>query len=417
MNMHRVSLKTDEENLESSDYTLTNIQSRHPPDGSENPTVSGSDSWKRKSKEEENANYTTTLSSNLLATPSNEGSSLLSPRILTEYIPTQSTPLIFEDIGLDVGTLESILQLPPSIALRFATKAEESTTRSVNILVFGKRGSGKTTLINSLLGQQLGHTDAFRVGTNSIEQVLDKLKATDTSICFIDTPGIDDNSSSFVILDNIVDYIRNRPIHAILYVERLSDSRLSSFSLKVIENITKKLGSRIWRKVIIVFTFGYIFPPIEYSFEEFVRTRATSLRRMIRDAIDDQELQLPVALSETSKLCPTNDQGLKILPDGIAWFPALMDILCRRILYGVPLTYSATEQVSWNQTLSKERWLIISAAVLGGFISRTLFASQNNVDNSSQQGKSYQVKRKYNNKNHTGTAMDQKSPFWWLFKS
>ncbi|GJD12097.1 Translocase of chloroplast 90, chloroplastic [Galdieria sulphuraria] len=387
MNMHRVSLKTDEENLESSDYTLTNIQSRHPPDGSENPTVSGSDSWKRKSKEEENANYTTTLSSNLLATPSNEGSSLLSPRILTEYIPTQSTPLIFEDIGLDVGTLESILQLPPSIALRFATKAEESTTRSVNILVFGKRGSGKTTLINSLLGQQLGHTDAFRTQAY--------VSLTHLELMIIHQ----------VLLYWIILWIIFEIVPYTLYF-MLKGFQTPDFGL---QNLEKSHHC--------FFTFGYIFPPIEYSFEEFVRTRATSLRRMIRDAIDDQELQLPVALSETSKLCPTNDQGLKILPDGIAWFPALMDILCRRILYGVPLTYSATEQVSWNQTLSKERWLIISAAVLGGFISRTLFASQNNVDNSSQQGKSYQVKRKYNNKNHTGTAMDQKSPFWWLFKS
>jgi len=59
-------------------------------------------------------------------------------------------------------------------------------------------------------------------------------------------------------------------------------------------------------------------------------------------------------------------------------------MICRRILYGVPYSYPATEQgislyyisivcsvvivysVSWNQTLTKERWLIIGAAILGG---------------------------------------------------
>jgi Flp pilus assembly CpaF family ATPase len=61
--------------------------------------------------------------------------------------------LIFEDIGLDVAAFESFSQLPPSAALRLATKAEESTTRSINVLVVGKKGTGKTTLINYLLGQ------------------------------------------------------------------------------------------------------------------------------------------------------------------------------------------------------------------------------------------------------------------------
>ncbi|GJQ10726.1 hypothetical protein GpartN1_g2517.t1 [Galdieria partita] len=417
MNMQEASKKENEGNLDGSGSGLTNIEKRRFLDGLENPTRSESDSRKGELREENNADYSVKLASNLFATSSQEGSSLLSPKLLAEYIPTQSTPLIFEDVGLDVEAFESFSQLPTPAALRLAAKAEESSTRSVNILVIGKKGSGKTTLINSLLGQQLGsHTDAFRVGTSSIEQVLVKLQATDTSICFIDTPGFDDIVSSFPSLDNIMDYIRNRPIHAVLYVERLMDSRFTPFSWKLAETLTKKLGSKIWRKVIIVFTCGYVFPPIEYSYEEFVKTRAMSLRHIIRDAIDDQELQLPVAISETSKLCPTNAQGLRLLPDGTAWFPALVDIICRRILYGVPYTYSVTEQASWNQTLTKERWLIIGAAILGGLISRTLFASQNDIASSSQRGESFQGKRKYNSKYNIGTSSDKKSPSWWPFK-
>jgi Ni2+-binding GTPase involved in maturation of urease and hydrogenase len=379
----------------------------------ENPTTSIRDSSKGEAKEYDTTNNTTKLSSSFFATPSQEGSNLFSPKLMTEYIPTQSSPLIFEDIGLDVAAFESFSQLPPSAALRLATKAEESTTRSINVLVLGKKGTGKTTLINYLLGQQLGHTDAFQIGTTSVQQVFDKLKATDTSICFIDTPGVDDDSS----LENVMEFIRNRPIHAVLFVERLGDSRVSPFSIKLIETVTRKLGPKIWRKVIIVFTCGYVFPPVEYTYEEFIRMRATSIRRMIRSVLDDHELHLPVAVSETSKLCPTNDQGLKILPDGTAWFPALVDMICRRILYGVPYSYPATEQVSWNQTLTKERWLIIGAAILGGFVSRTLFATHDNSQ-PRQGDKALPNRRKQSNHRSktSGNATEQKSPFWWPFK-
>jgi hypothetical protein len=198
---------------------------------------------------------------------------------------------------------------------------------------------------------------------------------------------------------------------------RLGDSRVSPFSIKLIETVTRKLGPKIWRKVIIVFTCGYVFPPVEYTYEEFIRMRATSIRRMIRSVLDDHELHLPVAVSETSKLCPTNDQGLKILPDGTAWFPALVDMICRRILYGVPYSYPATEQVSWNQTLTKERWLIIGAAILGGFVSRTLFATHDNSQ-PRQGDKALPNRRKQSNHRSktSGNATEQKSPFWWPFK-
>jgi hypothetical protein len=110
-------------------------------------------------------------------------------------------------------------------------------------------------------------------------------------------------------------------------------------------------------------------------------------------------------------------------------------MICRRILYGVPYSYPATEQgislyyisivcsvvivysVSWNQTLTKERWLIIGAAILGGFVSRTLFATHDNSQ-PRQGDKALPNRRKQSNHRSktSGNATEQKSPFWWPFK-
>jgi hypothetical protein len=68
--------------------------------------------------------------------------------------------------------------------------ARQAEISNLHVVVFGTVSSGKTSLINALLGRQVGATEAVMGTTRHGENHTYELKAVDAAVYLTDTPGL-----------------------------------------------------------------------------------------------------------------------------------------------------------------------------------------------------------------------------------
>ena len=130
--------------------------------------------------------------------------------------------------------------------------------RKMILAIIGRSGTGKTTLINNMLGVKCtcehvgagGATTATHSHGNDIEGA---------QIEMFDTPGLGmpDRDEKLVFVD--LQKITEKKADALLYcLSILPSSKLDDVELKTIKLLTRTFGKSIWKKIIIVFTFANV---------------------------------------------------------------------------------------------------------------------------------------------------------------
>ena len=133
-----------------------------------------------------------------------------------------------------------------------------SNKPEVRLMVIGKTGTGKSTLLNGVLGAQL-----FEEGEDFEPQTLQleckKVTKAGVDIVAFDTPGLQDDSG------NEEQYLTEMKakctdVHLILYcvsmLETRSDLEKRNSAIKL---ITKALGANIWKNAVLMLTFANVF--------------------------------------------------------------------------------------------------------------------------------------------------------------
>jgi GTPase SAR1 family protein len=257
---------------------------------------------------------------------------------------------------------------------------------SLNILVLGKGAVGKSSTVNSVVGERVATVTPFQ-GEIMRPEVVFRQKAGFTLSIF-DTPAIEDGGSvNEDLLKGMRGFLLEKPIDALLYVDRLDTYRVDELDREVMASITKVFGARLWKDTVLVLTHSQCLPPEGTTNTEFAARRSANLVAAIKQAAKKGGVTLndvPVALVENSSRCHLNSDGEKVVFDGTVWLPALVSkIVDVALREDKEEPYMVTEDmvvpVDGN---SKFRWLILPLLFLQvkfvyGFFARKLHEEQN----------------------------------------
>ncbi|KAK9983769.1 hypothetical protein SO802_033294 [Lithocarpus litseifolius] len=241
--------------------------------------------------------------------------------------------------GRQTGQLFS-LETAKRTALLLEAEGKDDLDFSLNILVLGKSGVGKSATINSIFGEEKTLTDAFGPATTTVNEIVGMVDGV--KIRVFDTPGL--KSSALEqginrrILSSVNKLTKKCPPDIVLYVDRLDAQTRDLNDLPLLRSISSSLGSSIWRSAIITLTHAASAPPDGPSgsplrYDAFVAQRSHVVQQTIGQAVGDLRLMnpslmmTPVSLVENHPSCRKNREGQKVLPNGLTWRPQLL-LLC-----------------------------------------------------------------------------------------
>ncbi|KAA8536006.1 hypothetical protein F0562_028484 [Nyssa sinensis] len=218
-----------------------------------------------------------------------------------------------------------------AMAEQLEASGREPLDFSCTIMVLGKTGVGKSATINSIFDEVKFGTDAFRLGTKKVQDVVGTVQGIKVQV--IDTPGLlpswSDQHQNEKILRSVKRFIKKTPPDIVLYLDRLDMQGRDFGDMPLLRTITEIFGPTIWFNAIVVLTHAASAPPegpngTATSYDMFVTQRSHVVQQAIRQAAGDMRLMNPVSLVENHSACRTNRAGQRVLPNGQVWKPHLL---------------------------------------------------------------------------------------------
>ncbi|CAK8531420.1 unnamed protein product [Lathyrus sativus] len=218
-----------------------------------------------------------------------------------------------------------------AMAEQLESAGQEPLDFSCTIMVIGKTGVGKSSTINSIFDEVKFKTDAFRVGTKKVQDVVGTVQGIKVRV--IDTPGLlpswSDQQHNVKILHSVQHFIKKTPPDILLYLDRLDMQSRDFSDMPLLRTITDIFGPPIWFNAIVVLTHAASPPPdgpngTPSSYDMFVTQRSHVVQQAIRQAAGDMRLMNPVSLVENHSACRINTAGQRVLPNDQVWKPHLL---------------------------------------------------------------------------------------------
>ncbi|XP_057518341.1 translocase of chloroplast 34 [Amaranthus tricolor] len=212
--------------------------------------------------------------------------------------------------------------------LELLGKLKQEHVDSLTILVLGKGGVGKSSTVNSVIGESVVAVSAFQSEVS--RPVMVSRTRAGFTLNIIDTPGlVEGGYVNDRAIDMIKGFLLDKTIDVLLYVDRLDSYRMDTLDKQIIKAITDSFGKGIWDRAAIVLTHAQFSPPDRLSYEDFFGRRSESFLNVVRSGAgikkqDTLASSMPVVLVENSVRCNKNDDGEKILPSGVSWIPNLV---------------------------------------------------------------------------------------------
>ncbi|KAK4788000.1 hypothetical protein SAY86_019319 [Trapa natans] len=221
-------------------------------------------------------------------------------------------------------------------AAELELKGKDDLDFSLNVLVLGKAGVGKSATINSILGEDRARINSSETATTEVKEIVGTVHGV--MIKFYDTPALEpsimEQSRNSKILSYIKKFTKKCPPDVVLYVDRLDTLTRDLNDLPLLRTITSALGSSIWKNAVVTLTHAASAPPdgpsgSPLNYDAFVTHRSHIVQQSIGQAVGDMRmmnpnLMSPVCLAENHPSCRKNREGEKILPNGQVWRPHLL---------------------------------------------------------------------------------------------
>lgn len=251
------------------------------------------------------------------------------------------------------------------IVVDFLQQLKDSGRKQLTVLLLGKSGVGKSSLVNALLGERAAAVSAFKLQADTestvkhVRQValgddaLDGFRLTLIDTCGLEDPEAGD-TVSYGALQRIAEDIKGVPIDVVLYCDRLDLYRVEPLDRRIIRSISEQFSRSIWQKAVIVLSHGQLsMPPPGTTYESFSDRRVGLLRKAVRRPLFGPAL--PAVVVENSDTCKVDSDRCRVLPDGTRWVEELMAAATSAALKGAPYAWRPRMAARPNNSL---KWLI-----------------------------------------------------------
>ncbi|GMP69743.1 hypothetical protein CsSME_00028886 [Camellia sinensis var. sinensis] len=198
----------------------------------------------------------------------------------------------------------------------FLGKLKQENVSTLTILVMGKGGVGKSSTVNSIIGERVVAVNALQ--SEGTRPVMVSRSWAGFTLNIIDTPGlVEGGYVNDQALEIIKRFLLNKTIDILLYVDRLDAYRVDNLDTQIVRAITDSFGKEIWQRGLVVLTHAQLSPPDGLNYEDFSSQRSKALLKVVRLG----------ARMKNSGRCNKNDCDEKILPNGTAWIPNLVETI------------------------------------------------------------------------------------------
>ncbi len=184
-----------------------------------------------------------------------------------------------------------IASLPQNLRTWFAG------SQSVNILLTGRTGAGKSTLINSVVGDEVakvGH------GLDPQTMIVSPFKTTrnGVEITVWDSPGLQDGTGNEAqYIEDMKRQCKNYDL--VLYCTPMTDNRFRNDDILAMEKMTAAFGEKFWTHSVVVITCANQ----SVSNPDAYKTKLQAFKDKIREVLTDR-LMITAEIAEKVPVVP-----------------------------------------------------------------------------------------------------------------